>query len=149
MKALEHLETSEREDLSVFLVRRPRFAGPSPLIPCGEALGVLTALPPQITLVALVTDPAVSLAPMLELVVRGEVGAASHGAPVSEAVKAVRDGWITRSVDRERFVVVTGPEVVQRSALMVALRAARSDDWANATALVARSVPVSVTVSSS
>lgn len=84
---------------------------------------------PDGALVALIDD-------MVEEFTESTHDVLAVGAPVTEAVKWVEDGFILHEVDRSSLVTVRCPEVVRRDALDDALDGAGDEMWVNPTELV-------------
>jgi 2-C-methyl-D-erythritol 4-phosphate cytidylyltransferase len=84
---------------------------------------------PDGALVALIDD-------MVEVFAESSDAVLAIGAPFTEAVKWVDDGFVVGEVDRSRLVTVQCPEVVDRDILEAALSTLDDEVWVSPASLV-------------
>lgn len=130
--------------LAVWLFEAVRWSGPTPLVETTLLRRIVTGLPPDVGLIGFVVDAGAAprcstLASSLD---GGEWVGSAVARSVTEAVKRVDGDTVVAPVDRASLAIVTGPEVVLRSALESVLDIDPRDGWVSVTDLVARIGPV-------
>lgn len=130
--------------LAVWIFEAVRWSGPTPLIEAAVLRRILTDLSPDVRLLGFVVDEGAAprcstLASSLDA---GDWVAAAACRSVTEAVKLVEGDTVVAAVDRASLAIVTGPEVVLRSALEHVLHNDALDEWVSVTDLVGRIGPV-------
>ena len=105
----------------------------------GVLVELLAALPHDIdTLVFAYPTSTRDIPEMLERFLEIDADGLVAVAQVHEAVKAVRDGFVERGLDRSTILAVTGPEILTRAALAAALERVDLTSEIDPAALVTR-----------